>query len=60
MTQKYLGFVAVGAYLFAILLLLRNGFGNKAGIDFGFVIFLVIGTLSATISNVMNTESRPD
>ena len=57
MTKKFLEFVAIGAYLFAILLALRNGFGNKAGIDFGFVIFLVIGTLCATIGNVMNTDS---
>jgi ABC-type branched-subunit amino acid transport system permease subunit len=60
MTQKYLMFIAVGAYLFAILLMLRNGFGNQAGIEFGFVIFLVIGTLSAVIGNVMNTESRSE
>lgn len=58
MTQKFPGFVAFGAYLFAILLMLRKGFGNKAGIDFGFVIFLFIGTKSAIIGNVMNNDAR--
>ena len=57
MTQKILGLVAAGAYLSAILLMLRNGFGNTANIDFGFVVFLVIGTLCATIGNVVTTES---
>jgi len=57
MIQKILWFVAAGAYLLAILLMLRNGFGNKAGIDFGFVIFLVIGTVSAAIGNAVNAES---
>ena len=58
MTQKILGFVAAGAYLLAILLMLRNGFGNTADIDFGFVVFLVIGTLFAAIGNVVGTDSR--
>jgi len=57
MTQKILGFVAAGAYLLAILLMLRNGFGNTADIDFGFVVFLVIGTLSAAIGNAVGTDS---
>ncbi len=57
MTQKIPGFIAAGAYLLAILMMLRNGFGNAADIDFGFVVFLVIGTLSAVIGNVVNTDS---
>ena len=60
MTQKFLMFIAVVAYLFAILLMQRNGFGNKAGIEFGFVIFLVVGGLSAVIGNVMSPDSRSD
>ena len=59
MTQKIIGFVAAGAYLLAILLMLRNGFGNTADIDFGFVVFLVIGTLFAAIGNVVGTDSSP-
>jgi len=60
MTQKILMFIAVVAYLFAILLMLRNGFGNKAGIEFGFVIFLVVGGLSAIIGNAMSPDSWSD
>ena len=37
--------------------MLRNGFGNTADIDFGFVVFLVIGTLFAAIGNVVGTDS---
>ena len=57
MTQKILGFVAAGAYLLAVLMMLRNGFGNTVDIDFGFVVFLVIGTLSAAIGNAVITDS---
>jgi len=57
MTQRILGFLAGGAYLLAILMMLRNGFGNAADINFGFVVFLAIGTLSAVIGNVVNTDS---
>ena len=57
MTQKIPGFIAGGAYLLAILMMLRNGFGHAADVDFGFVVFLAIGTLSAVIGNVVNTDS---
>jgi hypothetical protein len=57
MTQKILWFIAAGAYLLAILMMLKNGFGNTADVDFGFVIFLVIGMLSATIANVVDTDT---
>lgn len=57
MTQKILLYVAVGAYLASIILMLRNGFGHTGDIEFGFIIFLVIGTLSAAIGNAVNTDS---
>jgi hypothetical protein len=57
MAQKILWFIAADAYLLVILMMLRNGFGNTADVDFGFVIFLVIGTLSATIANVVDTDT---
>jgi hypothetical protein len=33
MTQKILWFIAAGAYLLAILMMLKNGFGNTADRD---------------------------
>lgn len=56
MTQKILGLIAGSAYLLAILLMLSNGFGDEADINFGFVVFLVIGTLFAAIGNVVSTD----
>ena len=60
MIRKILGYIAGGAYLFAIYLMLRNGFGNEGNAGFGFIVFLVIATMSATIGNALGRESDND
>ncbi|MGB5440718.1 MAG: hypothetical protein WBN90_13850 [Gammaproteobacteria bacterium] len=61
MIRKILGYIAGGAYLIAIYLMLRNGFGNEATTaGFGFIVFLVIATMSATIGNALGEEFGND